>query len=383
MVFVKKWGDVSILAVFVCVTLFLMADHSCKTIEPRPPVMSSHGWSVWFSRVMQSFDTRGERVCVPEGFEPIGAERTGMGWAVFSPKASGVFVRSSDFESRYIMAAHGSYILRIMHLKDIPKEDVDAYVSMITRAFDDISTLYPNTLSGAVSYHTVLITVGIAGAGDTFETSVYPNPSVHTSILVHNLTDARTEELYIHAVAHLYNRFREDLTAYHAYQAPFPAEDWEELEAAWSEIVFRSTNEDRADRLDELYRVHTAVLSTTFNANTPYPFNERELFDAVKQKGAILDANAQYSDYQYGHYILGPLVMTAIDGLLQESNTGTDLATILKHIHGDPTTNIMEVLSSKLSFQDIKDITQWAIGEKEIPKHLIESALDFYNAQNI
>ena len=344
---------------------------------PQEPVMSSHGYKVWFSDTLESFPQYGEHVCVPNGWEPVGEKEQKFGWASFPAGASGVLIHSADFTSRMLRTKNDSYVLRVVYQKSLASESVERYITTIVHAFDSVSSLYPST-AGQMLPHTVLITVGVAGDGTEFETSVYPDPSIKMSMFVRNIGHTRGEELFIHAVAHLFNRYREDLISYEDTQSPLPPEDWQESEAAWSEIVFRTSNEGRTRRLAELYDIHTAIQTHTFSDSLIYPFNTSELFDAVMQRSTVIKPDSVYSDYQYGHYVLGPLVMVAIEGLLQKYNTHTDIKTLCTELHTKETSNFYKKLATVLPPTEMEHIAHFMNGEETIPRELIDAGNDYY-----
>jgi hypothetical protein len=199
-------------------------------------------------------------------------------------------------------------------------------------------------------------------------------------MFVRNLDHKRGEELFIHAVAHLHNRYREDLTDYQGTQAPVPREDWQELEASWFEIAFRSSTEGRQRRLTELYAIHTAIKNNTYSPALIFPFSESDLFHKVTQHNVVIRPHSGYSDYQYGHYVLAPLVMTAIEGLLQNYHTGTNIEAILTELHLSAGSNFFEKLRSILPHSEIERIFKWMRGEETIPHDLIFSALEYYDS---
>lgn len=339
--------------------------------------MSSHGFKVWFSTTLQSFEHHRKRICIPDGWEPVGEAEKKLGWARFPEGASGVLIHSSDFESRTVQTRDNSYLVRVVYQRSMAPELTERYVETITQAFNRVGRLFPSA-KGQLESHTVLITVGVAGDGNDFETSIYPNPSKEMSIFVRNIEHKRAEELFIHAVAHLYNRYREDLTAYQNTQSPLLPEDWQEMEAAWTEVAFRSSPLGRTHRLAELYDIHRAVQTNTFSESLIYPFGERELFDAVTQRSVTILPNSPYSDYQYGHYVLAPLFMVAIEGLLQQYATGTDISKILYELHAGTEENFLETLRAVLPENEILTILGWTKGEEPIPQHLILSASQYY-----
>lgn len=373
----KTYWIITIVCIALLGCVLLYREVSCVEVMPQKPIMSSHGWKVWFGSSLQSFEHNGKRICIPDDWEPVGEAEKKLGWARFPEGASGVLIQSSDFEFRTVQTENNSYVLRVVYQKSMAPELASAYIETITQAFNRVGGLFPNT-KGQSRTHTVLITVGVAGDGNDFETSVYPDPSEEISIFVRNVEHKRAEELFIHAAAHLYNRYRTDLTAYQNTQSPILSPDWQEMEAAWTEVAFRSSPSGRTRRLAELYDVHRAIQTNTFSESLIFPFSERELFDAVTQRAIAIKEDSVYSDYQYGHYVLAPLVMVAIEGLLLQYNTDADISKILYELHTGTESHFLDTVRAVLPANEILTIERWMDGRETIPHNLVLSASKYY-----
>lgn len=367
-VLIKIFVVVAVAAILIVAAI--QWNRMCTTVTATDPVMGSHGWGVWFDETFQVFDHNEKRICVPEGWASVGSVQRGSTWAKFPKDQSAILVRPETFGTYDLTFAESAYRVRVVYPIEMNAETLAPYLVLITNAFEKVGALYPNATDPRE--HTVFVSVGLLGDGMDFESTLYPEPGPTVSTFARAYQHVRSDELLIHAVAHLYNRHRPDLIAYEQAQSPIPSEDFQEMEASWVEVYARSTNEGRAERLDQLYAVHAAVQSNAYAPDLLYPFSEREYFDGITQKNVVLPADAPYSDFQYGHYILAPLSMVAIDGLLSERKAPVRVADILTTIHENPDTNLFSEAAKYLTPEDMQDLTMWMRGEKLIPRGLIE-----------
>ena len=250
----------TVIALFALGVFF--ASRECISPPDGMAVDGSQGYRVWSGETFKSFEHDGGRLCVPDGWEAVGATKTGWGWATFEQEKTGVLINSSAFERQILEPVDSSYVITVIFPK--AAGDVHSYLSIINNSFTRIGRIFNDSRDGDVREHTVLVTAGLAGNTRSEGTRVYPDPSALVSIFVRTPDHSRAEELFIHAVAHLYNRQREDLLAYQKLQTPFADEDWQEMEATWAELAFNTTPGGREGRLKYLYNVHAAVVSKNF-----------------------------------------------------------------------------------------------------------------------
>lgn len=340
--------------------------------------MSSHGWNVWKGSTFQSFTHHGEWICVPKGWMPVGAEAETNSRARFSPLGDGVLVRADSFSVRDVSTKKHDFLVRVVYPNSVDATQLPEYLAIIARAFDGVGDQYPNA-TGAPTTHTVLLSVGIAGDGHDFYTSIYPEPSLQRSVLVHNLDNPRTEELYLHAVAHLYNRYRTDLTAYKDHQTPLRKVDWEELEACWTEFAFRSSKDGLERHVAELSRVYFDILNNTFSDTDVYPFNNKEIFDAVQYKTAILPDDAKYPDDQFGHYVLGPLTLLSVEGRLVGHGAPVHVKDIFIRMHRT-NENFFAVLGEYLPADEVAQVVNEVRGTQALSPTLLQRGTAYYSS---
>ena len=363
------------LGTFFAVRIYA-ASHACTPPSNEAQHMSSHGWNVWRGDTFQSFTHHGEWICVPRGWMPVGAVSETSDRARFSPLGDGVLVRTDSFVVRDVTTRKHDFVVQVVYPRALDAGQLPQYLAIITRAFDDVGDQYPNA-SGTPISHTVLLSVGIAGDGHDFDTSIYPEPSLHLSVLVHNLDNPRTEELYLHAIAHLYNRYRTDLIAYKDHQAPLGAVDWEELEASWTELIFRSSKEGLDRHITELSNMYFHNMQHTFSSTDPYPFNNKEIFDAVRYRTAILPDDAKYPDEQLGHYIIAPLTILSTEGRLAVHTAPVHIKDIFIRIHRT-NENFFVVLGEYLPAEEVTEVVSEFRGAQLLSPALLLRGATYY-----
>lgn len=342
----------------------------CYKVGNLKLVAGSQGYRVWSSETLKSFDHPNREVCVPEGWRAVGATEVGEGVARFEPKLTGILIRSDAFSSHVILPKNSSYEVTVVYPKDTNPTLLKKYDAIIENAFSRVGVLFNDVSVPERTPHTVLITAGILGDTRDENTRVYPDPNAQVTIFVRVPNHPRAEELFIHAVTHLYNRHRDDLLSYQKLQAPFSEGDWQELEASWSETAF-ATSDQSLLRLLYLTNVYTAVRTQNFSLIAEPPFKNKKEFEKIRQNVAVA-AGSQNLDYQYGHYVLAPLSMLGVEGLLQKLGTGVTVEKVLREVHEGGGKNFFTVLQQSLSPSDIDEIKSWLEGKTTIPEELIQ-----------
>ena len=359
----------------------------CVPVPEAPNAHGTQGMKVWTGADLRTFTHGGDVICVPDGWEAVGAARAGEGWAYFPPTQGGVVVRTDAFERRVDAYENTPFPVIVVSPTALPAEVREANDAMIERAFVKVGALYPQMpakLSGPVA---VLVTAGVAGGTRSRDTRVYPEPGINLLTLVRSPDQSRAEELFVHAVAHLYNRHR-PYFRYEQVKPPFPVPlpDWEELVATWTETAFVSRHDWRMKRLEYLMNVHAAVHSGDFARIEAPPFDDRDEFDSITPD-VIVKRGAPGIDYQYGHYILAPLSMVAVQGLLMQlAEAGTieptSVEQLLAEVHGDEHPSFFHALEELLPTEEEERIHGWMHGGQPIPEELVRKAAEHYRALN-
>lgn len=354
---------------------YYLTSIGCTSIAPVQVTNGSQGFRTWSGPSLVSFEHGNKKICIAEGWEAVGVTESGSGWARFKKGLTGVVIRRADFEEKNLAPIFSAYEILLLYPKNTDPSEKELYEATVANAFQRIGKLFNDSKEKPTRAHTVLVTAGVQ-RDDGKTTPVYPDPRENLSIYVQSPTSARGEELLIHAVAHLYNRQRDDLIAYQKKQAPLPGQDFQELEASWTELIYRTSKKGREARIQYLYTIHAAVQSNTFSLVQSYPFNtSKEEFDAITPS-VIVKSDASFLNEQYGHYILAPLAMLGIEGLLHEK--GTDVETILTRIHTTDE-NFFTVLEEILGTEDVRTIRSWMLEGRTIPYELVQLGSSTYN----
>lgn len=346
----------------------------CMAPAAQEAQEGSHGMRVWNGENIQSFVHNGDRICVPQGFKALGERRSGVGWASFPEGNTGVLIKKSAFETEPFSPAQSRYRITLHFPKTTPDDHVRAYRGGIERAASQVAGLFGDRGGLFRKSHTVLVTTG---AEEPRDLRVYPDPRESLTVIVYEPEHIRSEELLIHAFVHLYNRHDPRNDRYLNAQSPIPAGDFQELEATWAETAFRSSAEGRLERINYLYTIHRAVRENNFSLITYPPFNNRAAFEAIVPS-VIVDRNASFLSAQYGHYILAPLSMVALDGLLREQGSAETVSSLLSRIHQSGDENLLRLVHDELGEGGVRSFTGWITGTETVPRALIDRALGSY-----
>ena len=363
--------------IVIVVFAFRIAFSPCIDVVVGDSIPGSQGYRVWFGETLQTFEHSNRKVCVPEGWESVGQIREGNGWVRFESGRTGVLIRPDAFFEKTITLQTSSYVLRVLFPITTADADVVEYLQTIEAIFNRAGALFGDEAIGKAKTHTVLVTAELDVFFDEGE-AVYPDPRENLTVFVRKPADIRGEELFIHAVMHLYNRFNTEFVTYQKTQKPFGREDMQELEATWAETAFRSSERGREQRVSYLYTVHRAVQERRFDLISEPPFNNESLFDTIVPN-VLVESETSDINIQYGHYVLGPLAMVAIDGLLQEQNAPVDVETILTRLHTGAARNFLDEVSRYITPEQKNEVVKWMMSGVTIPTHPIQSALNYYN----
>lgn len=367
----KLFGIVGVGAA-VGVLALVLVNSGCTSVGGAEPERGSHGFRVWSGDSLVSFTHRGQDICVPEGWQAVAPTEEGEGTARFERGKTGVIIRKDAFGLRTLEPLTSSYRVTVLYPLTLPRGEVESLMRIVAGAFSGVGELYGDRVTGERTPHTVVVTAGLDQAEH-----VYPDPHARVTYMIASPKAERGEGLLIHAVVHLYNRFSGD-RPYLAKQWPFNAGEFQELEATWAESALTTHPDGAFKRLMYLYRVHTAVVAQDFSLIEDAPFNDRAAFDAIEPT-ILVPPGAPYLDVQYGHYVLAPLTMAAIDALLVERGTGVRVYGILKDLHTGKRESFMEALKEVLSDKDVKAVSAWITADAQVPVALIEKAIALYS----
>lgn len=348
---------------------------TCASVPKAPAEEGSQGYRIWSGETLKSFEHHGKRICVEDGWQALGADEYGDGYALFKKGFTGVLIQDKAFGTEFLTPQNSEYRITMRYPLSASGDEIREYASITENAFSRVGALYPEATKHTRN-HTVLVTAGIAGNTRAPGTRVYPDPHEDLTLLVRTPDYPRGEELLIHAVAHLHNRHRKDLLAYQAFQDPVPPIDFEEMEATWTETAFLREGVGRELRLRYLYNVHTAVRTKDFSLIEEPPFDDEAAFKKIVE-GIIVPEDAASLDYQYNHYVLAPLTMVALEGLLQEQKTGTDIEKLLTGVH-TTSANFLDEIKTLLPQSEMSQVHAWIAGEETIPYELVLTGAKYY-----
>lgn len=351
---------------------------TCETVGQQKVQESSHGLLYWNGPNMLSFAHSDNPVCVARDWEPLGYVTKGNGWARYIKDKSGVMIKSDEFVKKVVKSKGGTNEISIFYPINISRDESMKYISIVQNVFDRVESIYPKPTE--TQKIDVLVTAGLAGSTSTNRTRIYPDPSESLMFVFYKPEYYRSNELLIHAAMHTYNRFRTDFTEYLKHQEPFGVDEWSELEATWAETAFNDKTLGRLKRIDYLYNVHTAVRTGNFKLITEAPFNDKEGFEKINQT-VMVKMGSQFLDYQYGHYVLAPLSMIAVDGMLYGHKSHETVETILTKIHKDPSINFVNEISKILTKKEVADFISWTSGQKTVPMNMVFLMAQRYNAR--
>ena len=362
------------------IALYFLAplDDSCQPITTQAPMEGSQGYRVWEGETLKSFEHGGRKVCIPTGWESVGELSRGEGWATYERGTTGVVIRSDSWASIILTPKGSSYTVTLRYPSNTPAAFIPDYVNIVGHAFGSVGTLFADAGTEA-RQHTVLVTAGLAGNTVDDHSRVYPDTTARLTTFVRTPDQYRAAELLTHAVVHIYNRYQTDGLGYEANQAPFKKGDWQEVEAAWAELALNTSKAGRENRVNYLYNVHTAVRTNTVSLITVPPFNDRTEFAKITQS-VVVATDADEIDYQYGHYVLGPLTLLGAEGLLIKYNAPVHVKDILIRIHTGEVTNFMDQLGTLLPKDQVDHVRAWVRGEESIPEDLVTRAVEYYDA---
>jgi hypothetical protein len=324
---------------------------------------------------------------MPEGWMAIGPEDTrreadGRTCVLFPRAQSVTFVDTAHFVSRTIHVEGVHFPIHLVWRNIMTPEQEQYFTEVVERGFRLVSTLYPYGVPNhQLAPHTVMMTAGVIGEDEGAPTRfVYPNVGENASY-AYRWPSQRMEELLLHAVAHLYNRFR-FMYSYRPSMATLPFGEYQEYVASWVESRYIKSDSDRWRRALFLQRVHEGVS----DPNIPLG-REVGMFRRLGNERTPISANiyrhrspAKELKKEYAHYVLAPLLLIALDGLLAESGKDVTVEEILRDVHtARYGVTYYGVIGLHLSAEQIIRYRRWEEGMETIPRTYIELGLRRYD----
>lgn len=232
--------------------------------------------------------------------------------------------------------------------------------SMILSTFEEVSRLFPlGFRRNQRTDHFVLVTVGMAGDGFAPETRLFPSPGPDLSVIFHNLDDPRGRELFIHTTTHLFNR-RRARPQVQPDERGLPRAEYQEMVATWAELALID-DARRAGRFEFLLQDYHAVLDED-PATTPVNPLLTPLSSWSGPIGLLPVTPPSFELSEFQHYVLAPLLMLAVDGLLQRSGAAPSLYDLLRELHAGAHPGLLTALAKHLSSNDLATVRGWLSG---------------------
>jgi hypothetical protein len=366
---------------------------TCRAMPPYEEANNKHARVNWQSDRIKAFvrPSAATRYVVPTGFRAIGtAAPTVNGCATF-PKShqSAVFLAKQSFRSTTIPLHSLGVTVEAIWPVLWSDARVKAFLAMVRHGFTTIPSLFPRGLARPeIKRIAVLSTFGLAGHGRNRNQRLLPNVGPSLLVSWRDPTGpyaGRTEELFLHAVAHLFNRYR--ARPENAHDSPLlPRIEYQEAFASWAEVRFLRSNIARRWRMDRQIATHDAWMkpdgSKPFPRGTVYAANRDWIGKRRFPLGLRLKdiRNPIYQEVEYVHYILAPFVLLAAEGMLMGNSAAVDMDDILRSLHTKPNGDLLAELSKHLPAQDIEHLkTLMSGGERFEPELLLKAMRRYTN----
>lgn len=347
------------------------ARKDCMAVPKFKRKGGTQGMKNWQDERFLSFAQEGGWVCVPEGWEAVGAEITEPGRAQFPKVQTAVLVRTEAWNREVHDYANTRFPVTLMWPKETTGKQLKGFQDLTRAAFEDVGALFPTLPDALAQPHTMLVTAGVAGKTVASDERIYPEPGTGMSIFVRYADQCRGEELVDHAVSHLYTRHRTHYLPGQAEALPFPQQDWEELQATWTETRFANRDNCRKRRLSYVYNVHNAVRTGNFSLITGPPFDNEKRFRRI-EPNVVVPKSAESISIQYGHYILAPVSMVGIEGLLDTRGLSDTVEALITRTNQGEFPSFVAALESVLAAEDMAQVQSWWDGEATVPAPFID-----------
>jgi hypothetical protein len=303
---------------------------------------------------------------------PVGAESVRGGCARFPRAQAAVLVRRDRFAVLPIEVPEAGLRVQRAAPAELDPDRLAAADAMVASTFAAVAGLFPLGLRrGQREDHWVLVTVNLAGDGWQPETRLFPGPGRNLSVIFHNLKDPRGRELFIHTTTHLFNRRRARRQT-EPDERGLPRAEYQEMVATWAELALVDPAR-RAARADFLLQNYHAVLDGDASTTPTNPLLA-PLSDRRGPIGLLRVEPPSFELSEFQHYVLAPLLMLAVDGLLERSGAEPDLGTLLRAIHAGRHRGLLDALAKHLPAREMDAVRAWISGVP-VPEDLARAGL--------
>jgi len=342
----------------------------------QPPAytaqVTKHGHAHWADGRLIAFSHNGEDWSLPPGWVPVGADRVRGTCARFPLTQAAVLVLRDQFRFRPIEIPQ----LQIRVWRVAPVEFDAARLAivdaMIASTFEAVADLFPLGLRrGQRADHSVLVTVNLAGDGSQPEARLFPNPGTNLSVIFSNLDDPRGRELFIHTSTHLLNRRRARRQTEPEERA-LPRAEYQEMVATWAELALID-DARRSERFDFLMQNYQAVMDGDIATTPSNPLLEPlSGWQGPIGLHGVEPMSFEVSEFQ--HYVLAPLLMLAVDGLLERAGATPSLLDLLREVHAGRHRGLLAALAKHLARTEVAMVRGWISGVR-VPEELARAGL--------
>jgi hypothetical protein len=342
----------------------------CPPLPEPQPRLTKHGLSAWKDHTLRIIDNTLTPVAVPKGWLPVGGMAVSAGCVMFPDDQAMVFIRPEGWQHRPIPVPDAGITVNRYAPKDYDPDLLALADRWIADGHRRVRQVYPLGLLPEQTYdHNVIVLVGRAGDGETTRTRIFPNPGPSLTPLYRNFDIARSQTTFLHTTAHLFNK-RRPRPETQPDEPGLPVGEYLELVATWVDMVTNDNPDWIRSRTDFLYSLH--LLSTDGDPTTAPDFEPLNALVHDPQPHGIppVAQPMSFALSEYVHYALSPLLMVALDGLLEQNGRQTDVRTLLQLIHSGRYPGLLAAARDHLPQTDYDRFVTWLRGGRIDPDTL-------------
>jgi len=347
-------------------------DFACVPLPAHTPLATRHGNDHWSDDKLRVYSAMRSGVEIPVGWQAVGANQVVADCALFPPHQSVVFIKPEHWRTETLKGAKAGLDIRRIALKSTSDADLAKMDTKIIETFKNVASLFPLGFKADQKAlpHDILVTIGMAGDMKSDATRIYPAPGPNLSSLFYSLDNNRGTDLFIHAIAHFYNKQRAR-TEVAPNEADLPMVDYREFVASWAELAFNHNHKYVKKRVKFLKRQH--VLLTDNDPDTWPTYRAIKAIQAVQGPFGVPPTNHPAA-IEYTHYYLSPLILLGMDGLLASDAPDISVKMMLKEIHAGKSPGLLSSIEKYMPMR-ARQIQTWMTGKKQIPLRLINKGL--------
>ena len=357
---------------------------SCVPISLHVPRAGGYGLERWSDDRLRVATNPRKAVIGPEYWVPVGAYRPkkkGERCILFPDGQSVVYINPESWVvSAYKVPALGIHLVRFIP-KSYGQDDIKKADDLIQRIYAQVSYYFPAGLKNyMLQDQHVLVTAGIAGDGTRKEERIFPYPGPHLAVIHTPLDDSYTEEFLARQTAYLFNKMRPREETFKD-DPLLLAPSWSDMVAGWIALSLTRDPAARERWVKFSYADHELLTD-----DDPDTWPEGRIYKNIdRSQGAFgMPPNSpkRGAAIRYANNVLGPLVMLATDGLLQEEGVDDTLTDYVRMIHLKKELTLPNVMQAVLSAKGYETFLQWMKGER-IPRKYIDKGLERLKIQEI